>query len=665
MMNKLRRTLFYLLIIVTPLFFFTDTTRNPYYIQGVLVYTIICGLWISKLVEINRKNRFEYRPTPLDLPFIIFLLVALISLSRAFWFYPQYRSAVWSEGSRNLLFLFLNVYLVFYSVIYFVENISFLNRLIEVSFLVGLVSSFYGILQYYGIELVWPKTLTPFGSRCVSTFGNPNFYSSFLVLIMPLIFGKFLSNQKFYRKFYYVFLLFFSFWGLICTLTRSSWVGVMVGLFLVGVVCFFYWKEVLRQNRKWLVFLSLGMIFFVIFFPNNSQSNYTVVTRISEVSQAKDKIYAPWHQRLLIWSCAWELADQRPVLGQGWGVFEMLYPFYQGKYLFLEKFRNLRTHANNAHNEILELWSQVGILGLGVYLWLFSVFFYFGFRVFKKLPNSGEKMLVLSISAATLGMFADNLLNVSLHFTVPALFFYLQLGYLVKIGQNFTPDRFNREQAVSGNLKIFIFSLIGFFALLIGWSWKNFYAEVHYFRGFKYVRSQQLERAKLELEEAHRRHRFEVNNNYELGNTYARLNIYKEAIRFYQEALAANPGYDEIYFNLAAVLGKEKRFNEAVENYRQAIRINPQSLEAYLGLGNIFVTDSQYNSQGIKLYNQALFFFPENKDLWNNLGYLYTRQEDFVQALKCYERSLALDPQFELARHNLSFVQKNLQKKAK
>ena len=52
------------------------------------------------------------------------------------------------------------------------------------------------------------------------------------------------------------------------------------------------------------------------------------------------------------------------------GLLELFYPFYQGHFIdHIEMFRALRTHANNAHNELLEVWGQTGILGLGAFLW--------------------------------------------------------------------------------------------------------------------------------------------------------------------------------------------------------------------------------------------------------------------------------------------------------
>ena len=50
----------------------------------------------------------------------------------------------------------------------------------------GFLASAYGLLQYFNLEIVWPYTLNPYGGRAVSTFGNPNFLSSYDVALMPI-----------------------------------------------------------------------------------------------------------------------------------------------------------------------------------------------------------------------------------------------------------------------------------------------------------------------------------------------------------------------------------------------------------------------------------------------------------------------------------------------
>ena len=44
----------------------------------------------------------------------------------------------------------------------------------------------YGIFQYDGKDMIWGSPIQPYGGRPVSTFGNPNFLSSYSLLVCPL-----------------------------------------------------------------------------------------------------------------------------------------------------------------------------------------------------------------------------------------------------------------------------------------------------------------------------------------------------------------------------------------------------------------------------------------------------------------------------------------------
>ena len=46
-----------------------------------------------------------------------------------------------------------------------------------------------------------------------------------------------------------------------------------------------------------------------------------------------------------------------------------------------------------------------------------------------------------------------------------------------------------------------------------------------------------------------------------------------------------------------------------------------------------------------------------DKEMWNNLGFLYTQLEQFDKASAAYQQALAIDPKFDLARNNLAIVQ--------
>jgi tetratricopeptide (TPR) repeat protein len=345
------------------------------------------------------------------------------------------------------------------------------------------------------------------------------------------------------------------------------------------------------------------------------------------------------------------MCRERPLLGRGWGLFELFYPFYQSKYLFLDTYRSLRTHANNAHNEILEIASQAGLIGLGIFILLWVVFFSYIAKRVNHLPNE-TRTLVISSLAGIIGVLLDNLLNVSLHFVVPAFFFWLCVGACIRLTtplQNKTSVQINNMYKIS--LLVVGVLLLLYIAIL---NIRFFIGEIHYFSGFKYSKMNKLDLAEVELNRARNFHLHEVNNNYELGNTYARKGKLREAIFAYNEALKSNLGYDEIYFNMASVYSMLGESEESIANFRRALYINPLSQEAYLALGSLYLRNiEKYTDNGINLFNAFVKVYPQNKDAWNNLGYLYLRKNDKEKAIQCFKKALEIDPSFELARRNL------------
>ncbi|MDH5174476.1 MAG: hypothetical protein OEW43_04375, partial [Elusimicrobiota bacterium] len=139
--------------------------------------SVILAIW---LIKSNLKRQIILPRTYLDKPLFIFFLVSLLSVAYSFYIHPNFKMAIISFGGRRLLFLLLNCLAIFYITVYLLQDEKNLKRLLHIGFAVGTIASFYALLQYAGIEPIWPMKLDPFGTRSVSTFGNPNFMASFL-----------------------------------------------------------------------------------------------------------------------------------------------------------------------------------------------------------------------------------------------------------------------------------------------------------------------------------------------------------------------------------------------------------------------------------------------------------------------------------------------------
>ena len=517
----------------------------------------------------------------------------------------------------------------------------------------GFLASVYGVCQYFNLEFIWPSALNPYGGRSVSTFGNPNFMSSFNVILLPFAVVLYLRSRGATRLAYAAAALALEA-ALLCSLTRSSWIGLIVALAVLALSP--EARRMAREDPRPNGLFAGAAVLMALVWPQSAISGgyaSSVLGRVIEaglLAKPAQGPYAPWYQRVLIWICAWLMGAENPLTGKGWGLFELFYPFYQGHILnTLDFFRNMRTHANNAHNELLETWSQTGILGVGALLWLWTTFFTASRRWFKS-AGSQASLRVAAVAAAA-GMLADNQLNVSLHFAVPAFLFWWVAGAAV----GGVPGEDSGRRAAGPLARPFSLALAALLASL-SWYWvKVWNREAHYFAGFKVLRQGSLSGATKELELSRDWGPPEVNAIYELGNAYARAERFSDADKTYAQSLRANAGYDEIYYNLGAI--KSSRLGQteaAIDYFRVAQWINPFSAETYNSLGNLYLQNpGRYADQAIALLARAVHFFPDNPNHWNNLGYLYTLKKQDGLAEKAYTQALIIEPGMLAAERNL------------
>lgn len=635
--------------------FFTDLTRNPYYTQIALLNIFICACGLLILWEAWTHGEFWVVTTTLDIPLLGLIVISFLTWMISFVEHPALIKPIYSEGSKAAIFLIVNTYLVYVLAMRYQDRILF-KHLLWVTYVVSVIASVYGLAQYFGLEWIWSHTLNPYGSRPVSTFGNPNFMSSFLVIVIPVMMADFMMKITGVPRALLFAGLVATIGALIATLTRSSWMGLLVGM---GVLAAggYSMPEFQNRLRKQGLIVVMILVVWVACWPKGGGGSYSasVVDRITEVKDFSSGTYAPVSQRLLIWLSAWSMVEDHPIVGKGWGCFELFYPFYQGSYLLSKTYRAFRTHANNCHDEILEYWSQTGTIGLGMIIFLWVVFFRLAYSMAQRLPPDW-RAIHWGLVGGIAGMLTDSLLNVSIHFAVPAFLFWWWVGSVFALSPETKKIRRLEVNGPRGRAVILLCAAILFcFIVRAGCMWAG---EVEFFEGFKLSKiGTDLPAARRHLENAYLWHHLEVNNDYELANVEARLGLQEQALAMYQRALDANAGYDEIYFNRATTYMQRGQSDKAMADYRTCLAINPLSHEAYNALATLYVKDlTRYMNPAEALYNQGVDIFPEDKDMWNNLGYLYTQENKWDEAYLAYRKAVELDPEFELAQKNLRVV---------
>lgn len=712
--------------LVCPLLFFTNLTRNPYYTQIALlnIGVAVCGLiWAA---ESWRTGEFKWPQWPFLFPLFLFFGAAFASTVWSWFSHAPLRSGIWNEGLRVWLFTLLNSFVVLFLPLFFTDPLEPKNTKISIwtdiffaglwallwigfhsmkdpdpsaliwdtygGFLWGLallyglirakegtvihyfhfifvaafLAGLYALFQYAGRDLIWSSPIQPYGGRPVSTFGNPNFLSSHLMMVSPLAMAFAMESEK-KQSAGYLLISIICAAAVLCTLTRSSYVGLFAAYLCMAALMALGGRPALV---KWLTAAMVVAVIFIFLFPASPVSKIqSPLNRFIEAYQAfKTKTpYGSWDQRVLIWSAAWDMLLERPFLGKGWGTFELFYPFYQGKYLLHSVFPPFRTHANNAHNILMEFFAQVGVVGTGLAIAALVSLLVGGWKIFRTKQQGLSQTVTAALISGIVGMIADNFFgNVSIFFAVPAFLFWWNVGVLYQeVGLH--SIRIKSLGKVWGRAGLLFF--MGFCIFAGVYYFRRWKEEIYYFEGFKAVRAGNLPAAFKSLEKAYRWFPADVNNNYELGNAYAQQaresaqnNRPEEANRFdekaanaYESALRANPGYDEIYFNLGIIRVHQGQNDKAIAHLETALFINPLLREAYGPLANLYAAKGDFD-KALRLFEHGVQIFPENKDFWSNLGILKSQTGNTEGAIAAYKRALYLDPSFEQARLNLQIL---------
>ena len=106
------------------------------------------------------------------------------------------------------------------------------------------------------------------------------------------------------------------------------------------------------------------------------------------------------------------------------------------------------------------------------------------------------------------------------------------------------------------------------------------------------------------------------------------------------------------YLALGANLLHQSKHQSAVDCYRRAIAQYPKEVEAYLALGELLTALGNVEP-AISCYLQGLKQQP-NEELFFRLGQLYQHQEQWSQAVLCYQKAIEYDPNRSLAYHELA-----------
>jgi len=417
------------------------------YFSELLIY-FLCAVVLWRIIT----GQLKARSSPLDLPFVLFVIVAASSAVINF-----VDPSIAVLGLRQII----RFILVFFVALYLKPSRAFVERLTWAIFVVLMFEAGLGISQAIigepldllllpsetrtfgemvltsGVSQTWE-----FGSRVFATLGRYDrlgtFLAFFLVIGSAMLYEVKKNRLKDKQFLWLTFLLGLP--ALVLTYSRSSWFGFLLGFLFIAI-----W---IKKDRRVLV-ATLSLI--TIMFSYLSYSGLVVQHLVDYPQQTvaerffESFSYDRWRGEYaglgrLFWvaQTVTTVVPASPLFGFGPGqygggaatalnntrVYEQLgLPF--GVY----------GTDGYIDNNWFSLWGETGTIGLAFYLWMYVSLFFFSLKVYQKTKDDPFlRALSLGFAAAMIAVALNAFLATFLEVRTLAFYLWLYGGFVVSLG---------------------------------------------------------------------------------------------------------------------------------------------------------------------------------------------------------------------------------------
>ena len=389
---------------------------------------VIIGLmfWVLKIID---KEEIKFTPTPLNLPVLSFIAICTLSL-------------IWSNSffvSLKELPLFLAGPLLYFIVVNNIRGEKQINRIIGTVVLIGTALGIYGIFQYNGIDFsFW----APIGGRnkIFGLSGNVGYFAGYIILPLSLAISLFLVAKNRNRKILLLIGILLMGTTLIVSLARSSYAAF--GLSLIFMFLLFLLargKRFIIDNRKIFIFLLIVIILTVSLFiiPTSLSKPGTTISQIKgriSITILENKFSSG--RRIAIGKFTEMMIKDRPILGSGIGTYKYNTFRYQAKFFEQGDNRSIYPYgvADRAHNEYLQLWAELGTIGLAIFLWIIIVYFNYGIRYLKREKDEQKQGIMIGMMGAVVAFLVDCFFWFPLHLSANLSLLWLFIGLTMVMG---------------------------------------------------------------------------------------------------------------------------------------------------------------------------------------------------------------------------------------
>lgn len=269
-------------------------------------------------------------------------------------------------------------------------------------------------------------------------------FGAFVMFLIPITLAVILAPVTAARRLFAQATLIACVTAMLMAQTRSSWIGGAAALLTFGGLLVSVRRAAPQQSynpHKWsqlvqgglistLIILSLGC--FLWLSPERETLYARARTLTTTVVRGKDNS-TEW--RFTAWAGAKAMIQQKPLIG--WGIGN--YPRYQYSFTHMGHpadvvARKGPTILDETHNLYLQLWVEIGFIGLALWLVFLASFFVITVSSLRSLAaGSLEQRIAIGGVSAVLGQTLDAFANPAWQFGHIILPFWIIVGLTISI----------------------------------------------------------------------------------------------------------------------------------------------------------------------------------------------------------------------------------------
>lgn len=367
-------------------------------------YTSLVDIFATLFIAFNYKQYKEAITGIFKIPFALAYTAFLL------WALGSYFYAINGTEALVCLARLVSTFLIFInlSILMYKKDIQSLFKtlalFVSLVLFVDAIKVVIGFAQKVGDMPLDNLVLSLMGNN-----GNKNVMAASLLIKFPFALYYILKSKS-TGKIIGIVSLFVGVFALFILNTRSTFVG------LILILCIFTFTTIFFKKNLGAKSIIIQLAYFIMpvvvaFFAANlvlsnalkmqeTQGGYgTVTKRLADITVAKGS------DRIHLWSAAVDYTKKHPVIGDGYGNWKLASIPYE------KEFTNDLFVPYHSHNDFLETFADLGIIGGALYLFLFLLILLFSIRIWRNEKYKHLHLIATISFMAITCYFVDAFLN--------------------------------------------------------------------------------------------------------------------------------------------------------------------------------------------------------------------------------------------------------------